>query len=451
MEVSETLIEQARQARAAAQTLAVLPTEQKNALLLRIAARIREQASRLLEVNRQDCAVAQAMQERGELSASAAKRVQLDERKLEQIARSVEEVASLEDPVGKVQLARQLDEGLKLYRVSCPIGVILVIFESRPDVVTQISSLALKSGNSVILKGGKEAQNTNRLLAQIVQSVLKETPQFSEHSVSLIESRDEVSQMVKLSEYLDLIIPRGSNQLVQYIQENAQVPVMGHADGICHVFLDQDADFEKAEQIVLDSKTDYPAVCNAAETLLIHQNFPLERTVKILRELQRKDVELRVCPLLKEALKPFADLNLSSAEEADWSTEYTDLILSIRQVASTAEAIDHIHHYGSAHTDAIVTENRDTACWFLETVDSAGVFWNASTRFADGFRYGFGAEVGVSTGRTHARGPVGLDGLVIYKYQLHGDGHTVGPYSRGEKTFQFKDFSLDSPSLPRSP
>ncbi len=446
MTVTETLKNQAIQARQAAQQLAQASTELKNETLQAIAAALRAQVGPILEANAKDVAFAQDLRERGELTGSAAARVELSEKKIEQMAQSVEQVASLPDPVGQVLLARQLDDGLNLYRVSCPIGVILVIFESRPDVVTQISALALKSGNAVILKGGKEAQHTNRLLASLIHQVLEATPQLPTHAVSLIESRDEVSQMVRMSEHLDLIIPRGSNQLVQYIQENAQVPVMGHADGICHVYLDPEADPGKALDIVVDSKTDYPAVCNAMETLLVHEQFPDDVLASILRALQAQGVELRGCSRTRDRLEGAADLVLQAATEDDWATEYTDLILSIKTVASGEDAVAHIHHYGSAHTDAIVTENPETATWFMETVDSAGVFWNASTRFADGFRYGFGAEVGVSTARTHARGPVGLEGLVIYKYRLYGGGHTAGPYSQGERRFQFQDLAPELPA-----
>lgn len=445
MNVTETLRNQAREARRSAQQLAQVSTELKNEVLQAIASTLRANVAPLLEANAKDVAVAQELRERGELSGSAAARVALSEGKIEQMAQSVEQVGALPDPVGQVQMARQLDQGLNLYRVSCPIGVILVIFESRPDVVTQISALALKSGNAVILKGGKEAQHTNRLLASLIHEILEASPHVPTEAVSLIESRDEVSQMVRMSDELDLIIPRGSNQLVQYIQENAQVPVMGHADGICHVYLDRDADATKAFEIVVDSKTDYPAVCNAMETLLVHEQFPDSALVSLLQELQARGVELRCCPLTRQRLAS-SELQLQAATEEDWATEYTDLILSIKTVASGDAAVAHIHQYGSAHTDAIVTESAETAKWFMETVDSAGVFWNASTRFADGFRYGFGAEVGVSTARTHARGPVGLEGLVIYKYRLYGQGHTVGPYSQGTRHFQFENLAPELPS-----
>ena len=369
------------------------------------------------------------------MSASACNRVLLNEEKIEQMAQNCESVAALPDPAGKIIQATRLDEGLDLYRVSCPIGVILVIFESRPDVVIQISALALKSGNAVILKGGKEAQNSNRVLAKMIRNTLAKNDTVPENAVSLVESRDEVSQLVKMSSELDLIIPRGSNELVRNIQKNAQVPVLGHADGLCHVYLDQAADEKKSIEVALDAKLDYPAVCNAAETLLVHQKYPVEWLVEILRKMQEAGVELRVCHQTQKRLEKFTELKLKTAVEEDWTTEYIDLIISVKSVKSAGEAVRHINHFGSRHTDTIVTENSELAEWFMNTVDAAGVFWNASTRFADGFRYGFGAEVGVSTGKTHSRGPVGLEGLVIYKYKLYGNGQGAGQYGKGKREF----------------
>ena len=384
-------------------------------------------------------AEAQKMLECGELSASACNRVLLNEEKIEQMAHNCESVAALPDPAGKIIQATRLDEGLDLYRVSCPIGVILVIFESRPDVVIQISALALKSGNAVILKGGKEAQNSNRVLAKLIRISLAKNDTVPENAVSLVESRDEVSQLVKMSSELDLIIPRGSNELVRNIQKNAQVPVLGHADGLCHVYLDQAADEKKSIEVALDAKLDYPAVCNAVETLLVHQKYPVEWLVEILRKMQEAGVELRVCQQTQKRLEKFTELKLKTAVEEDWTTEYIDVIISVKSVKSAKEAVRHINHFGSRHTDTIVTENSELAEWFMNTVDAAGVFWNASTRFSDGFRYGFGAEVGVSTGKTHSRGPVGLEGLVIYKYKLYGNGQGAGQYGQGKREFLHED------------
>jgi len=416
-QVSTAIHRQVKQARDAFLVLANLENLHKNNVLHELAQALRENSAEILAENARDMAEAQKMLECGELSASACNRVLLNEEKIEQMAQNCESVAALPDPAGKIIQATRLDKGLDLYRVSCPIGVILVIFESRPDVVIQISALALKSGNAVILKGGKEAQNSNRVLAKLIRNTLAKNDTVPENTVSLVESRDEVSQLVKMSSELDLIIPRGSNELVRNIQKNAQVPVLGHADGLCHVYLDQSADETKSIEVALDAKLDYPAVCNAAETLLVHQKYPVEWLVEILRKMQEAGVELRVCQQTQKRLEKFTELKLKTAVEEDWTTEYLDLIISVKSVKSAEEAVIHINHFGSRHTDTIVTENSELAEWFMNTVDAAGVFWNASTRFADGFRYGFGAEVGISTGKTHSRGPVGLEGLVIYKYK----------------------------------
>ena len=434
-QVSSAIHKQVKQAREAFLVLANLENLHKNNVLHELAQALRENSAEILAENARDMAEAQKMLECGELSASACNRVLLNEEKIEQMAQNCESVAALPDPAGKIIQATRLDEGLDLYRVSCPIGVILVIFESRPDVVIQISALALKSGNAVILKGGKEAQNSNHVLAKLIRNTLAKNDTVPENAVSLVESRDEVSQLVKMSSELDLIIPRGSYELVRNIQKNAQVPVLGHADGLCHVYLDQAADETKSIEVALDAKLDYPAVCNAAETLLVHQKYPVEWLVEILRKMQEAGVELRVCQQTQKRLEKFTELKLKTAVEEDWTTEYIDLIISVKLVNSAEEAVRHINHFGSRHTDTIVTENSELAEWFMNTVDAAGVFWNASTRFADGFRYGFGAEVGVSTGKTHSRGPVGLEGLVIYKYKLYGNGQGAGQYGQGKREF----------------
>ena len=434
-QVSSAIHKQVKQAREAFLVLANLENLHKNNVLHELAQALRENSAEILAENARDMAEAQKMLECGELSASACNRVLLNEEKIEQMAQNCESVAALPDPAGKIIQATRLDEGLDLYRVSCPIGVILVIFESRPDVVIQISALSLKSGNAVILKGGKEAQNSNRVLAKLIRNTLAKNDTVPENAVSLVESRDEVSQLVKMSSELDLIIPRGSNELVRNIQKNTQVPVLGHADGLCHVYLDQAADEKKSIEVALDAKLDYPAVCNAVETLLVHQKYPVEWLVEILRKMQEAGVELRVCQQTQKRLEKFTELKLKNAVEEDWTTEYIDLIISVKSVKSAEEAVSHINHFGSRHTDTIVTENSELAEWFMNTVDAAGVFWNASTRFADGFRYGFGAEVGVSTGKTHSRGPVGLEGLVIYKYKLYGNGQGAGQYGQGKREF----------------
>ncbi|MBC8260046.1 MAG: glutamate-5-semialdehyde dehydrogenase [SAR324 cluster bacterium] len=441
-QVSDSIRQQLKLAREASLVLANLDNSEKNRILQVLAEMLRKNSALILAENARDMTEAYKMLECGELTSSACNRVSLNVEKIEMMAQNCESVAALPDPSGEIIQATRLDLGLDLYRVSCPIGVILVIFESRPDVVIQISALALKSGNAVILKGGKEAHNSNRVLAELIRRTLLKCKTAPENAVSLVESRDDVAQLVKMSSELDLIIPRGSNELVQHIQKNAQVPVLGHADGLCHVYLDQAADQIKSLEVSLDSKLDYPAVCNAAETLLVHQNYPNEWLAEILQKMQNAGVELRVCLDTRKRLGSYQGLKLMTADEDDWKSEYTDLIISVKSVESAEDAVQHINLYGSKHTDTIVTEDSELAEWFMNSVDAAGVFWNASTRFADGFRYGFGAEVGVSTGKTHARGPVGLEGLVIYKYKLYGNGQGVGRYAQEKRDFLHEKIPL---------
>ena len=435
-----TLRQLAEQARSASRQLANLSTERKNQVLLAFARKIRENIDLILSANQKDLESADRLRSQGELSDSSIQRLKMNAVKIEQMAKNFESVAALPDPVGQVQLATRLDEGLDLHRISCPIGVLLVIFESRPEVVVQISALTLKSGNAVILKGGKEASESNACLFGILDQVLREFNDLPDGTVNLLQSREAVSEIVQQNDCLDLIIPRGSNALVQHIQQHSRVPVLAHADGICHVYWDQSASLSKAKEIIIDAKTEYPAVCNAMETLLIHEQIPENEIRQLLTNLLEAGVEIRACSAI---MKKFSNkLNgIIHASEEDWKTEYTDLILSVRLVSSYDEAIGHINHYGSGHTDAIITEDRSIAEKFMDQVDAANVFWNASTRFADGFRYGFGAEVGVSTCKTHARGPVGLDGLVIYKYKLYGSGQGVARYHEGGRQYLHQPLS----------
>ena len=435
-----TLRQLAEQARSASRQLANLSTELKNEVLLAFAKKIRENTELILAANKKDLDSADRLKIQGELSDSSIQRLKLNAGKIEQMAKNFESVAALPDPVGQVQLATRLDEGLDLHRVSCPIGVLLVIFESRPEVVVQISALTLKSGNAVILKGGKEASESNACLFGILDQVLDEFTDLPAGTVNLLQSREAVSEIVQQNDCLDLIIPRGSNALVQHIQQHSRVPVLAHADGICHVYWDRSAIISKAMEIIIDAKTEYPAVCNAMETLLIHDQIPESEIRQMLTNLLEAGVELRVCLAIMKKFSSKLD-RLVHASEQDWSTEYTDLILSVRLVSSHEEAIGHINQYGSGHTDSIITEDRSMAEKFIDQVDAANVFWNASTRFADGFRYGFGAEVGVSTCKTHARGPVGLDGLVIYKYKLYGSGQGVARYHEGGRQYLHQPLS----------
>ena len=413
-----SFLEIAKKAKAASKKAATLSEKIKNQALLNIAENIKNNKDKIFEANKKDLEEAEPLVKNGELSQSVFNRLKLDENKMRDMIQGIIDISNLEDPIGKVLLKRQLDDGLVLTKISCPIGVLGIIFEARPDVISQISSLAIKSSNAVILKGGKESVNTNKAIMSLIQDALEKTEGFPQDMLTQVFSRDDVKNMLSMDKYIDLIIPRGGNSLVKFIKENTKIPVLGHADGICHIFIDESADFEKAKRVIIDSKTQYPSACNSVETILIHKNF---------KEADR----------LLEALVE-ASITLISNPES-WHKEYSDKILSYKFVESLEEAIEHINEYSSGHTESIITENSDNARIFMNAVDSAGVYHNVSTRFADGFRYGFGAEVGISTNKTHARGPVGLEGLTIYKYNIEGNGDIVKDYVEGIKKFHHKD------------
>ncbi len=408
----------AKATRQAARQLAVLPTEAKNQAIEAIAQALEAASPEILAANAADCKAAEAEG----IPKPLYSRLKLDETKLLAAIEGVRDVGKLSDPVGTVQIHRELDEGLILKRLSCPVGVLGIIFEARPDALIQITSLAIKSGNGVILKGGKEAIRSCEALVKAIHQGLSKSA-VEKVAVQLLTTREETIALLQLDEYIDLIIPRGSNSFVRFVQENTRIPVLGHADGICHLYIDQSADLEKAIEITVDAKTQYPAVCNAIETLLVHSSIAPTFLPLAAAALQQRNVELRG----DEPTRKIVD-NILAVTEEDWSTEYSDLILSIKVVDSLEDAIDHINVYGSRHTDAIVTEDQAVANTFLAQVDSANVIHNCSTRFADGFRYGFGAEVGISTQKMPPRGPVGLEGLVTYKYQVTGNGHIVANY-----------------------
>ena len=424
----------ARRARAAALSLSASSTEARNRALRAVRETLVARRDAILGANREDKAAADDLVAQGTLSRAAAARLDLEGAKFDTVLAGIDDVIALDDPVGRVERATRLDDGLDLYRISCPLGVIGVIFEARPDAAVQISTLTLKSANAVILKGGREAERTNRLLVEAMRDGLSRVDGVPPDAIQLIATREEVRRLLDQDRWIDLIIPRGSNELVRSIQESTRIPVLGHADGLCSVYLDRAADVEKAVAVTVDAKAQYPAVCNAAETLLVHRDA-LERVLPgVGAALSAAGVELRTDPRARAVLPATRE-----ATEEDFDTEFLDLIMAVKTVDSIDEAIDHINEHGSHHTDAIVTEDAGSAEYFLERIDSAGVFHNASTRFADGFRYGLGAEVGVSTNKTHARGPVGLEGLVIYKYILRGDGHGVASYGPGKRTFQHRD------------
>jgi glutamate-5-semialdehyde dehydrogenase len=424
-----SIVEIAQKTRQAARKLAVLPADAKNQAIEAVAKALEAAAPDILAANEADRAAAEI----DGIAKPLYDRLKLDEVKLKSAIAGVRDVAKLPDPIGTVQIHRELDAGLILKRVTCPLGVLGIIFEARPEALIQIVSLALKSGNAVILKGGKEAVRSCEILTKVIHQALAETA-VNPEAVQLLTTREETVELLKMDAYVDLIIPRGSNSFVRFVQENTRIPVLGHADGICHLYADKAADINKAVKIAVDAKTQYPAACNAIETLLVHRDIAPKFLPAVAEALQQKKVELRGDETTREIL------DIAPAAETDWSTEYSDLILSIKIVDSTEAAIEHINTYGSRHTDAIVTEDSEAAETFLDRVDAAGVYHNCSTRFADGFRYGFGAEVGISTQQMPPRGPVGLEGLVTYKYRVVGDGQIAASYVGNEaKEFTHRD------------
>jgi glutamate-5-semialdehyde dehydrogenase len=413
----------AQRARQAAQRLATLSTATKNQALLAIAETLVHDWSKILVANRQDVECAQRLVERGEMARPLLDRLKLSKSKVVDMATGVRSVSHLPDPVGRTLMALELDAGLELTQVTCPIGVIGAIFESRPDAVPQIASLCWKAGNAVLMKGGAEAQHSNHLLGQLIRAAIASVDERCVDAVQMLATRAEVQALLTLDDDIDLFIPRGSNAFVRYIQEHTRVPVLGHAEGLCHVYVDRSTDVAQAVAICYDAKVQYPAVCNAIETVLVHRQIAAAFFPLLAAAYRQAGVEMRGCAATRMFLP-----EIKAATDADWDTEYLDLIVSLRVVESLEEAIAHINRHGSGHTDTIVTQDAVAAAQFLDQVDAATVMHNASTRFADGFRFGKGAEVGISTNKTHARGPVGLEGLVIYKYRLVGNGHVVADY-----------------------
>lgn len=420
--------EEARRMKLAAPALAASTNEARNAALEQIALALEAHREEIFAANAQDLAAAD---ENG-VTGATRKRLNFDDGKLRDCISGLRQLETLADPLNKITLARELDENLTLYRATVPIGVIGVIFEARPDALVQIASLCVKSGNCAILKGGKETANTNRVLFNLIKDAVIRAG-LPESSLLQAEAHSEIDELLACDQDVDLLIPRGSNKFVRYIMENTKIPVMGHSSGICHVYADKACDQEKALPIIVDAKTQYAAACNAMETLLIDRAIASEFLPKAAAALAAAGVTLRAT---EEAAQI---VSMDVMGEDEFATEYGDLICSVKLVDGVEEAIRHINTYGSHHTDAILTEDAATAARFLQMVDSAGVYHNCSTRFADGFRYGFGAEVGISTGKIHARGPVGLEGLVTYKYKLFGQGQIVADYASGEKQFHHRD------------
>lgn len=408
----------AQAAKAASLEIANTETNLRNKALLKIADELETCKDEIFEANKADLDASAKFVEWGEMPKSVFNRLKLDNNKMRDMIQGIRDVAQLPDPINRKLLVRELDKDLILYKISCPIGVLGIIFEARPDVIAQISALAIKSANAVILKGGKEAKNTNKKIYEVITKALAKVKKFPKNVIQQVYTREDVGKMLDCDKYINLVIPRGGNSLVKFIKENTKIPVLGHADGICHIFVDESADLEMAEKIIIDAKTQYPSACNSVETLLIHGNFPYKE--KLLAALQLAEIKLNFKP-------------------DNWAFEYGDKILAFKYVDTIEEAIQHINTYGSGHTDCIITRDAANGEKFMNKVDSAGVYMNASTRFADGFRYGFGAEVGISTNKTHARGPVGLEGLTIYKYKLIGSGQIVADYVNGDRKFTHKD------------
>ena len=408
--------------------MAALSLEVRNNILKKVKEALMQNREEIFSANKRDMDAAEV----NGISEAVKKRLKFDEHKLDDVTKGIEELVNLEDPIGKTHFERQLDEGLILHRVTCPIGVIGIIFEARPDALVQISSLCIKSGNCAVLKGGKETTNTNKVLFNTIYQAAVEAG-APEGCLYQAELHSEIDELLACHKSVDLLIPRGSNKFVQYIMNNTKIPVMGHADGICHTYLDKDADMEKAVRIIVDAKTQYTAACNSTETLLVDRGIAEEKLALIAEKLREKNVVLHGTKEVSNII------SCNLMEEDEFNTEYLDLEISIKLVDGVEEAIEHINRFGSHHTDCIITENKETAEHFMQYVDSAGTYMNCSTRFADGFRYGFGAEVGISTSKIHARGPVGLEGLTTYKYKLYGDGHIVDDYSKGTKQFHFRN------------
>ncbi|OJJ50438.1 hypothetical protein ASPZODRAFT_11311 [Penicilliopsis zonata CBS 506.65] len=443
----------AKAASLASSRLAILSNDSRNEALTALHHALSENKDVILKANARDVEIATTAVKKGDLSESVLKRLDLSRPgKYNDMLQGILSVRDLEDPVGKVTLRTLLDDGLTLEKVSCPIGVLLIIFEARPEVIANIAALSIKSGNAAILKGGKESTESFIAISNVISNAIAST-RVPGSSIQLVKTRDAVSSLLDQDSLIDLVIPRGSNELVRFVKNNTRIPVLGHADGLCSAYLHADADSDIAVNVILDSKTDYPAACNSLETLLVHQDtletvFPL-----VVQALIGKGVTLRCDSSSKSALEkvlPIEQLKfVQSSREADYNTEFLDLILAVKTIPSTPlptaaveSAIAHINSHSSKHTDIILTSSKDLADLFMNSVDSAGVFWNASTRFADGMRYGFGTEVGISTNKIHSRGPVGLDGLTIYKYKIRGNGHRAGDYHEGDGGKTWKHINL---------
>jgi glutamate-5-semialdehyde dehydrogenase len=430
-----TIAEQVQRTRKSSRTLARLSAEQRNKILLTAADLLEARAAEILNANQQDCLALEQEIVQNKSSAPLLKRLRTSAAGIKDMARQVRDVAGRADPVGKKLAATELDDGLILDKVSCPLGVVAVIFESRPDVVPQVGSLAIKTGNGLVLKGGAEARHTNRVLVSIWHEALAAVDPSLHNAICALEDRADVAKILEMDRDIDLVVPRGSTEFVNYVFRHSRIPVLGHGSGICHIYVDSEADLGRATSVILDSKTQYPAACNSAEKVLVHEAIAGQFLPTLVEALQAAGVEVRGCT---QTAQISGNSQVVPATEEDWLTEYGDLTITLKVINDLNEAIEHINQYGSRHTECILTENNAAAEQFMDEVDAASVFHNASTRFADGFRYGLGAELGISNSKLHARGPVGLEGLLTYKYKLRGDGHIVSRYADGSKSFKHK-------------
>jgi glutamate-5-semialdehyde dehydrogenase len=434
----QSIAAQVQATRRAARELARLSADQRNQILLAAADGLEAREAEILKANREDC---ESLERKGrELSAGTAsaallKRLRTSSAGIKEMAKQVRDVAKLEDPLGHVLATTDLDDGLTLQKVSCALGVVAVIFESRPDVVPQVGSLAIKTGNGLVLKGGAEARQTNRVLISIWHDALSAFSPSLRPVICALTDRADVARILEMDRYIDLVVPRGSTEFVNYVFQHSRIPVLGHGSGICHIYVDSAADLKMATKVVLDAKVQYPAACNSVEKVLVHQAIAEEFLPALVAALQSAGVEVRGCSRTTSLL---SQSQIVPATEQDWHTEYGDLKITVKIVSDMDKAIEHINRYGSRHTESILTQNQIAADLFMDEVDAASVFHNASTRFADGFRYGLGAELGISNSKLHARGPVGLEGLLTYKYKLHGSGQTVTDYAQGKHTFKHR-------------
>jgi glutamate-5-semialdehyde dehydrogenase len=426
---------QVLRARRAARELARLSAGQRNQILLAAADRLQAREAEILKANREDCESLEREVRAGTASAALLKRLKTSSAGINEMARQIRDVARLEDPLGRVLSTTELDDGLTLQKVSCALGVVAVIFESRPDVVPQVGSLAIKTGNGLVLKGGAEAQHTNRILVAVWHEALAGVSPSLRHAICSLVDRADVARILEMDRDIDLVVPRGSTEFVNYVFQHSRIPVLGHGSGICHIYVDSAANLGMAREVIIDAKIQYPAACNSVEKVLIHKDVAAEFVPELVSALQSAGVEVRGCP---QTAKLLPRSQIIPATEQDWLTEYGDLKITVKVVSDISQAIEHINHYGSRHTESILTRDQRAAELFMDEVDAASVFHNASTRFADGFRYGLGAELGISNSKLHARGPVGLEGLLTYKYKLHGSGQTVTDYAQGKRTFKHR-------------